>query len=172
MKGFTSIFKDGDINVAVEISAGTLEKWEVDKSDGKVKLEFKNEKPRIIRYLGYPVNYGMIPRTLLSKELGGDGDPLDVIVLRQPIARGRVVKCKLIGILYLSDGREKDDELIAILPGNPLYEVNNINELNRDFTGITEILQLWFTNYKGPGKIESKGFAGKKEALEILKCAI
>jgi inorganic pyrophosphatase len=29
----------------------------------------------------YPGNYGVIPRTLLPGELGGDGDALDVLVL-------------------------------------------------------------------------------------------
>ena len=45
-------------------------------------------KPREVKYLGYPGNYGMIPRTLLPKELGGDGDPLDVIVLGPAVERG------------------------------------------------------------------------------------
>ena len=55
-----------------------------------------NNKPRIINYLGYPANYGMIPKTLLKKENGGDGDPLDVIVLGPPESKGSIVKCKII----------------------------------------------------------------------------
>ena len=38
------------------------------------KWEFRDGKPRVVAYLGYPGNYGMIPRTLLPKEHGGDGD--------------------------------------------------------------------------------------------------
>jgi len=75
-----------------------LEKWEVDKTDGKMKWEFVDKKPRTINYLGCPGNYGMIPGTLLSKELGGDGDPLDVIVLGPPVERGSIVKCKLTSV--------------------------------------------------------------------------
>lgn len=41
-----------------------------------MKWEFKKGKPRVVSYLGYPGNYGMIPKTLLSKESAGDGDPL------------------------------------------------------------------------------------------------
>jgi inorganic pyrophosphatase len=120
LTGYKPFFEDGDINVVVEIPAGTLEKWEVDKTDGKMKWEFVDKKPRIINYLGYPGNYGMIPGTLLSKELGGDGDPLDVIVLGPPVERGSIVKCKLIGVLYLLDRGEKDDKLIAILADAPI----------------------------------------------------
>ena len=50
--------------------------------DGElIKLEFKNGKPRIINYIGYPVNYGFIPKTLLPTSEGGDGDQLDILVL-------------------------------------------------------------------------------------------
>ena len=56
--------------------------------------EFKDGKPRIVKYLGYPGNYGMVPKTLLPENLGGDGDPLDVIVLGPQVERGSVIKCK------------------------------------------------------------------------------
>ena len=82
------------------------------------------------------------------------------------------MKCKIIGVLYLTDRGEQDDKLIAVLSGTPLYGVNSIEELNENYKGISEILQLWFTNYKGPGKMESKGFGDKNSALKILKAAI
>lgn len=169
---FIPLYEDGDVNVVVEIPAGTSEKWEVNKSTGKIELEFIDNKPRIVNYLSYPGNYGMIPRTLLSKEQGGDGDPLDVIALGPPIERGSIVKCKIIGVLYLLDRGEQDDKLIAVLSGSPLYGVNSIEELNDNYIGISEILELWFSNYKGPGKMESKGFGDKNSAGKILKEAI
>lgn len=169
---YIPLFEDGDINVAVEIPAGTLEKWEVDKIKGQVKLEYVDEEPRIIKYLGYPGNYGMVPRTLLPKELGGDGDPMDVIVLGPPVERGSIVKCKVIGVLYLLDRGEQDDKLIAVSTDSPLYTVNSLEELNENYFGITDILQLWFTNYKGAGKMESKGLGDKEMALKILSSAI
>ena len=43
----------------------------------------------------------------MPKEDGGDGDPLDVIVLGPTIPRGTVV-AKLIGILRLLDNGEQD----------------------------------------------------------------
>ena len=169
---FKPLFNDGDINVVVEIPTGTIEKWEVEKQNGQLKHEIKNNVPRIIQYIGYPGNYGMIPRTLLPKEQGGDGDPLDVIVLGPPVKRGSVVKCKLIGVLHLLDRGEQDDKLIAVLEGTPLYKVNSLEELNENYTGISTIIKIWFTNYKGPGKLESKGFGNKEMATSILNSAI
>jgi inorganic pyrophosphatase len=164
--------ENGDINVVIEIPAGTLEKWEVDKKNGSMRLEFVDEKPRIVQYLAYPANYGMIPQTVLPKELGGDGDPLDVLVLGDACSRGDVVACKLIGVMCMLDNGEQDDKLIAVKKGSPYYSVNSIAELNEKFPGITEILKIWFTNYKGNGKIEVKGFDEKNVADEILESAV
>lgn len=169
---FPATLKDGDINVVVEIPSGTLEKWEVSKTNGKIALEHINNKPRIVNYLSYPCNYGMIPRTLLSKKSGGDNDPLDVMVLGEPIARGSVVKCKLIGVLYLTDRGEQDDKLIAVRADTPFYTLNSLEDLKNNYNGVLEILQLWFTNYKGVGKMEFKGFGDREEAVKILNVAI
>lgn len=159
---------DGDVNAVIEIPAGTLEKWELDKMSGKIVRDSIDGKPRTIKYLGYPGNYGFIPETLLSKEEGGDGDPLDILIIGPPVERGSVVKCKIIGVLYLLDRGEQDDKLIAISTASPMYTVNSLAELNNKYNAMTEILQLWFTNYKGPGMMVSRGFGDSAEAIEIL----
>ena len=42
----------------------------------------------------------MIPKTLSPEEIGGDGDPLDVLLLGEAVPRGAYVKGKLIGVIY------------------------------------------------------------------------
>jgi inorganic pyrophosphatase len=168
LTGYEAVFEDGDINVVVEIPTGSIEKWEVDKTSGTLKWEFVDDKPREVKYLGYPGNYGMIPRTLLPKELGGDGDPLDVIVLGPAVERGSIIKSKVIGVLQLLDRGEQDDKLIAVLEDSPFYTINSLEELDANFNGVSEIVKLWFANYKGPGKMEPKGFGDEKMASEIL----
>ena len=59
---------NGDINVVVEIPTGTTAKWEVVKPSGELNWKFSNGKPRRIKYLGYPGNYGMVPRTINAKK--------------------------------------------------------------------------------------------------------
>jgi inorganic pyrophosphatase len=172
LKDFEPINSDGTINAVIEIPTGTTAKWEVDKADGSIKWEFKNGKPRIVKYLGYPGNYGMVPQTLLSKKLGGDGDPLDVLVLGASVPRGSVVKAKIIGVLKFLDGGEQDDKLLAVLSGTPFFEINSIQCLDQKFKGISEILELWFVNYKAPDKVESKGIDGVEEAKKVLNMAI
>ncbi|MBN1927737.1 MAG: inorganic diphosphatase [Prolixibacteraceae bacterium] len=172
LSGYDPVTADGLINAVIEIPAGTNDKWEVNKETGNMEWEFKNGSPRVVKYLAYPVNYGMIPRTLLPEEAGGDGDPLDILVLGPAVERGSVVKCKLIGVLLLTDSGEQDDKLVALMENTAFDELETIEELDETFPGVTVILSQWFTNYKGPGKMETHGFGDKNDAGEILNAAI
>ena len=166
------ISSSGNINAVIEIPSGTHDKFEVSKETGQIVQDIEDGLPRKIKYIGYPGNYGMIPKTLLSPETGGDGDPLDVIVLGEQLQKGSVVEIKLIGILKMLDEGEVDDKLIAVMVNNSIFsDVNSFNELKKSYQGITEILEIWFTNYKGSKKIIVNGLEDEKKALEIFKSA-
>ena len=165
--------KDGSINILVEIPSGTNGKWEVNKETGNLDWEFKKGVPRVVQYLPYPANYGMIPKTLSPEEIGGDGDPLDVLLLGEAVPRGAYVKGKLVGVMYMKDHGETDDKLIAVAEGSPFENINTISELKEQFPGTLEILQTWFVNYKGTGEdMKVNGFSGKKEADKVLNEAV
>ena len=172
VSGYAARHSDGRINVVIEIPSGTCEKWEVAKDSGDLVWELVDGQPRVIKYLSYPGNYGMVPQTLLPTEAGGDGDPLDVLVLGPAVARGSVVKARVIGVLELLDGGEQDDKLLAVLEDSPLDRVASLEQLDEEFPGVTQIVRLWFSNYKGPGRMESKGFGSVTRAEEILVTAI
>jgi inorganic pyrophosphatase len=141
--------RDDTINVVIEIPSGTNAKWEVRMSDGALVREFTGANPRVIKYLAYPGNYGMVPRTLLDKASGGDGGALDVMVLGPAIARGSVVKAVPIGIIRLLDRAEQDDKILAVVPGTVFERSTDILLLERNFPGVTDILRIWFDNYSG-----------------------
>ena len=86
---FVPINENGTVNVVIEIPSGTLEKWEISNISGDILWGFKNGKPRKVQYLGYPFNYGAIPRTLLSINDGGDGDPLEAILIGPHLKEGK-----------------------------------------------------------------------------------
>jgi inorganic pyrophosphatase len=163
---------DGTINVVVEIPAGTVAKWEVDKDAGTLLWEHQGGHPRVVRYLGYPANYGMVPGTLLAKADGGDGDPVDVVVLGRAVPRGSVVKARLIGALRMLDDGEKDDKLVAVMADTPFVVADSIRSLDRLFPGVTQIIEIWFTHYKGPGRITTRGYADVGDASALLTRAI
>jgi inorganic pyrophosphatase len=64
------------IHVVVAIPVGTNEKWEVDNTSGTLMWTEEDGRPRVVAYLPYPGNAGFVQRTLLPRELGGDGGPL------------------------------------------------------------------------------------------------
>jgi len=172
LRDIEPINSDGTVNVVVEIPTGTNEKWEVSKETGDIEWEFKKGKPRIVKFLGYPTNYGMIPRTLLSKDKGGDGDPLDVILIGSYIPRGNIVSGKVIGVLKMLDGGEIDDKLLMIQKDSPLYKANSVEELKEEFPGALSIIEKWFESYKGPGEIKTNGYGSVFEAENVLNQAI
>jgi inorganic pyrophosphatase len=162
---------DGSVNALVEIPAGTNAKWELRKADGALVWELRDGQPRVVRFLAYPGNYGLIPRTLLATEDGGDGDPLDVIVLGPALPRGAIVAVELVGVLRMLDRGERDDKLLAVAPDSPFAGVRDVAELDARFPGVTDIIETWFSSYKGPGAIETRGFGKAAEAGALLERA-
>lgn len=181
LNDYSPIVEGGAVQVVIEIPAGTNAKWEVDKDEGTLRWEMVDGAPRVVRYLPYPGSYGMVPRTLLPADRGGDGDPLDVLVLGPALPRGSVARVRLIGVLRLLDDGEQDDKLLAVavdqegssgVPAGGAAGLGEVRDLGSLPPGATAILELWFTNYKGPGRIESKGFGDAAEARRILDAAV
>jgi inorganic pyrophosphatase len=163
---------DGTINVLVEIPAGTNAKWETTKDGSTLVWEQLGDGTlRVVQYLPYPGNYGMLPGTLLPEATGGDGDPLDVLLLGPARERGELVRANLIGVLVLKDDGEIDDKLLAVSPDGPFAEVQDVTELDTRFPGTTSILATWFASYKGPGRVVVEGLRDRTAALALLEAA-
>jgi len=154
----------------IEIPAGSTHKWEVNHISGNLEWEFKNAKPRKVNFLGYPGNYGFIPQTILDKEDGGDGDPLDIIVLSDAQKRGTVQEVKVIGSINLLDSGEQDDKIIAIPLEASFKNINSISDMMLHYPGSIQIIRLWFEGYKG-AKIHFVGYSDAKVAKSIIEKA-
>ncbi len=93
-----------EVNLAVEIPAGSFTKYEI-KDDGLVHVDRFQSMP-----VAYPANYGSMPRTL-----AGDNDPLDALVLtREPLHPGVIVRFRPIGFLKMVDDGEQDEKVIGV----------------------------------------------------------
>ena len=160
---------DQMLNVVIEIPAGTSQKWEVDKISGQIEWEKRKGKYRVIDFLSYPGNYGFIPQTYQSIAMGGDGDPLDVLVLGESLPRGTVVEVRILGSLKLLDGGEIDDKYIAIPLNSTLFEkVKDLDDALIKYPGSIEIVRTWFEGYKKPGKIQFMGYSARKRAMKNI----
>jgi len=160
--------KEQTINIVVEISKNTSSKWQISKIDGSLEHEFFMGEPRIVNYSPYPVNYGIIPRTVIPINKGGDGDPLDVIVLGKEIEMGKVLKVKVIGVLKMTDFDEQDDKIIAVQLNDEFSKYNEINELKKSNNNLLDEVILWFQNYKGENIIKVFGYESSIEAVNLI----
>tara|TARA_B100000941_G_scaffold206117_1_gene150399 strand:+ start:62 stop:736 length:675 start_codon:yes stop_codon:yes gene_type:complete len=163
---------DGSINVVIEIPAGENDKWEVSKQDGSLRRERSNNSFRVIKYLPYIGNYGFIPKTLQPMNIGGDGDPVDVILLGKRYERGVIVRSKVLGVMIMTDAGKIDNKVVAIPIDSKIFfheKINSLNDLKRNYPGVLEILKIWFKNYKRTGQVEIQGYDNHLKAIEIIK---
>jgi len=171
LSGYDPRNKDGTYNVVIEIPAGTTAKYETNRDTGYLELEQKNGQPRFIQYLGYPANYGSIPRSMTQK-----GDGFRALVLGPALPRGSVVKGRLIGALSLVESGGIKERAIIVTDNTPFAGITSIADLDAKFPGVTSILQTWFTAFGGYGKdgkpLSTATFKGRAEAIPLVGAAI
>jgi len=154
-----------DFKVFIEISIGASVKYEVDEETGELKVD---------RFLytafAYPFNYGYIKGTR-----GGDGDPMDVVVLSsQPVVPGVVMKCQAVGVLETEDEEGVDAKVIAV----PVKKIDPFYGAYNDIKDVPEALlakiKHFYENYKTlePGKwVKVTDYKGKAEAEAMIEAS-
>jgi inorganic pyrophosphatase len=164
---------DGTINVVIEIPAGTSEKWEVNEDGSALVRDFTDDVPRVVDYLPYPGNYGMIPRTLLDADKGGDGGALDAMVLGPAVPRGTVVRARPIGVVRVVDRMVQDDKILAVMEGPTLKEVYDVESLQARYPGSTEIIGIWWSNAHGQAsQVNLMGTGSRGQANAVIDYAV
>jgi inorganic pyrophosphatase len=165
----------GYLHGVIEIPAGTNRKYEIDKTTGQMRPDTRNGKPRMVDFLPYPINYGFVPSTIMDKERGGDGDPLDILYLAEHVPNGTVVEAIPIGLLLLQDLGEWDHKVLAI-PADPALRIISATtwaEFQMDYSAARHIIEQFFLNYDGPGVMTLHGWADAKAAwAEVEKWRI
>ncbi len=166
-----SFAPNGHLQGVIEIPAGTNTKYEYNKQLLQFEPDMRDGKPRRVDFMSYPLNYGFIPSTRMDKDRGGDGDPLDVLVLAEHIPTGSVIEVQPIGLLLLKDLGELDNKVLAI-PVDPALRIiraTNWTEFQRDYSAIRHIIELFFLYYDGLGTMTLMGWADEHAALEEVK---
>ncbi len=173
-----------EVTVFLEIVPRDTVKYEIDKASGFLQIDRPQQYSNV-----YPANYGFIPQTFCGERVaelarakyakpvkGGDGDPLDILVISEHhIPRGDILlKAKPIGGFCLIDDGEADDKIIATLTGDKVFEqYQEILELPK---GILERIEHYFLTYKNlPNETQKCEIAysyGREKAFEIINTAI
>ena len=148
-KDYKTFYEDKSINAVIEIPAGMNEKWQVSKQTGSLSrgIFLWVNRASLITSLTQLLRHDS--RTALPTRIGGDGDPLDIIVLGPPLTQGDVVQVKIIGIMKMTDFGERDDKIIAVPINSELAQFENLLHLNSAQPELVKKIKVWFENYKG-----------------------
>ena len=98
-------------------------------------------------------NYGCFPRTWEDPDyshpdvkVGGDNDPLDVLIFNHdPIDRGSLVQCRVLGVLDFVDNDEIDYKVIAVPHWSPKSRYPRLNCIEQEHL---KIYKQFFRIYK------------------------
>jgi inorganic pyrophosphatase len=123
--------QSSELNVIIETPKGSRNKFKYDQEMGLYKLD------RVLP-LGavFPFDFGFIPGTL-----GGDGDPLDVLLLMDdPVFPGCLVPARVIGVMEAEQTEKgetaRNDRLIAVACESPNHrEINSLEQLGPSLMG-------------------------------------
>lgn len=147
----------------IEIGKGSKVKYELDKKTGLIKFD-----RLLYTSMVYPANYGFIPRTL-----GGDGDPLDVLVLAsEPFMPCILVDCRPIGMILMVDSGEMDEKIIAVAKDDPFYK--NVKTMDDLPQHTYDEMCHFFKRYKELQKKETQinGVEGIESAKKVIEESI
>jgi len=133
--------KDKDlIVVIIETPKGSRNKYAYDVDEHIFEL-----KKVLPAGMAFPYDFGFVPSTK-----GGDGDPLDVLVLMdEPAFAGCKLTCRVVGLIEgeQSNGKtkERNDRVVAVENENHSYaRVKHIDDLGKRFE---KELEEFFVNY-------------------------
>lgn len=151
---------DNLVNATIEIPLHSKNKYEMDESTGRIKLE------RVVyASMVYPAEYGIIEHTLAP-----DGDPLDILVISDnPTFPGCIVPARVLGYLDMLDGGKIDYKLISVVDCDPRYSNYHTLEELPDF--ILKEIKNFFDNYKVLQKVEviTGSYHNKEEAIRVIE---
>jgi inorganic pyrophosphatase len=149
------------VKVQIEISQGSNVKYEIDHETHELVCDRFLHGP-----FAYPFNYGFIVNTL-----GGDGDPLDaVVVCNRPLLPTCLIKCKIIGALITNDEKGRDEKIILV----PDDKIDPYNKTINSYTDLDphtlDEIKYFFTHYKDLEEnkfINVEYFIGHEDATKI-----
>lgn len=152
------------VNVVIETARESRTKLAYDPDRGTFVV-----KMVLPQGMSFPFDFGFIPSTL-----GGDGDPLDVLVLmEEPVSAGTIVPARLVGVIEASqtekDGAsERNDRLIAVAATHDLYaKVKKLGDVPEAVTSQIEHFFISYNEQEGK-RFRPTGRHGRKRAEELL----
>jgi inorganic pyrophosphatase len=160
--------EDGGVNVIIDTPRNSRNKYTYESHAGLFKLS-----GMLTAGHSFPYDFGFIPKTL-----GGDGDPLDVLVMmEEPGFVGLWVECRLIGGFeaYQTEKngeRQRNDRLLAVAESSLIYkDLQSIADLGG--TVADQIVHFFVSYNEAKGKkFEAVDQYSADEAIKVVKSSL
>ena len=162
----TSAFDDetGDLHVIIDTPKDSRNKYKFGEKFGLFKLGG-------VLPVGafFPFDFGYIPQTR-----GGDGDPLDVLVLMDEAAFvGCLIPSRLIGVIAAEQTEagktETNDRLIAVSANSRTHtDIKSLTDLNQTLVDEIEYFFISYNTAKGK-EFKPLGRFGAQKAKRIVE---
>jgi inorganic pyrophosphatase len=159
----TAFEESEELNVVIETPKGSRNKFKYDEKRGLFKLSGVLPVGAV-----YPFDFGFIPSTL-----GGDGDPLDVLILMdEPAFPGCLIPARLIGVIEADQTEEgetsRNDRLIAVAVDSRIHnDIQELDDLNEALVNEIEHFFISFNQAKGK-QFEPIGRFGPERAMDVV----
>jgi inorganic pyrophosphatase len=149
----------------IETPAGSHAKFAYDPESGLFQLG-----KLLPMGLTFTLDFGFIPSTL-----GGDGDPLDVLVLPEVhLPVGCLVELKLLGVMEAEQRKpnkraKRNDRLITRLAGSRMFP--GIEDIAQIGNSVVDELGIFFKTYKAARgqSYDVLNIGGPQRAVEIVQ---
>jgi inorganic pyrophosphatase len=147
------------LHCLVEIPKGSRNKYEWNEELGAIEFD-----RFLFSSVVYPLDYGMIPRTLAE-----DGDPLDAMVaVSEPTFPGCLIPVKPIALFKMRDDKGVDDKVICVPNNDPNW---NGTETLDDFPKqLQDEISHFFEIYKTleEKEVVVEGWFPLEDALTVI----
>jgi inorganic pyrophosphatase len=153
---------DEVLTVVVEIPKGSRNKYEMDHETGELFLD-----RMLFTATMYPADYGFIDGTL-----GGDGDPLDALVLvGEPTFPGCRIRVRPVGLFRMTDEKGEDEKILCVPLRDPTW--SHIEDLEQIPEPLRDEIEHFFQVYKDleGHKVSTDGFEDRAAAVDVIAVA-
>ena len=155
--------ESGDLNIVIDTPQGSRNKFAWDEK--RLLFELSGVLPA---GAVFPYDFGFIPNTR-----GGDGDPLDVLVLMdEPAFVGCLVRSRLLGVIEAEQTEkgetERNDRLIAVASKSRTHgDLKSLTDLSPKLLDEIEHFFISYNEVKGK-KFKPLGRYGPERARRLV----
>jgi inorganic pyrophosphatase len=147
------------VTVVVEIPTGSRNKYEIDHATGEIFLD-----RMLFTSVRYPTDYGFVDGTL-----GGDGDPLDaLVVVGEATFPGCRIRVRPVGLFRMTDEKGEDEKVLCVPLRDPMWSaVEDLDGLPRSLLNEIEHFFRVYKDLEGH-TVSTGGFEDRAAALGAI----